>query len=102
MTNTTVGGEQFGVFPAYRYVLYPTAAGDYTIDSQSLGLNIIASDRFSFFDRQQQVFRSTEPVELEVLPLPPGPPDEFGGAVGSYEFEVKLGSETAATATRLP
>jgi hypothetical protein len=97
MSNTTVGGEQFGVFPAYRYVLYPTAPGTYTIDSQTLGLNIITSDRFSFFDRQQQVFRRTEPVELEVLPLPPNPPEEFGGAVGSYRFSVEMGSETAAT-----
>ncbi len=97
MENTTVKGEQFGVFPAYRYVLYPTAPGDYTIDSQTLGINVISSDRFSFFDRQEQVFRRTEPVQLEVLPLPPDPPEEFGGAVGSYRFTVELGSEQAAT-----
>lgn len=97
MENTTVGGEQFGVFPAYRYVLYPTAPGSYTIDSQTLGINVITSDRFSFFDRQQQIFRHTEPVDLEVLPLPSDPPEGFGGAAGNYRFEMVLGSEQAAT-----
>jgi hypothetical protein len=97
MENTTVSGEAFGVFPAYRYVLYPTSPGEYTIESQTLGINVISSDRFSFFDRQQQIFRRTDPVELQVLPLPPDPPEAFGGAVGAYEFDVRLSSDQAAT-----
>jgi len=97
MQNTTVDGEEFGVFSAYRYVLYPTAPGRYTIGEQTLGINVITSDRFSFFDRQQQIFRRTEPLEVEVLPLPGGAPEGFGGAVGEYEFSAELSTGEAAT-----
>jgi len=97
MRTTTVDGEQYGVFPAYRYVLYPTTAGRYTIDTQTLGINVITSDRFSFFDRQEQIFRRTDPLDLEVLPLPSEPPEGFSGAVGEYDFTVALGSDRAVT-----
>lgn len=101
MKNTTVDGEEFGVFTAYRYVLYPTAPGRYTIGEQTLGINVITADRFSFFDRQQQIFRRSDPLEVEVLPLPPGAPEGFGGAVGEYQFRAELSDGEAATGDAL-
>jgi hypothetical protein len=48
-----------------------------------------------FFDRYQDVpvTISTEPVTINVKPLPPGAPEGFTGGVGNLEFSAKLSTD---------
>ncbi len=70
--------------------LFPQQAGVVTIDSLQLKVNIEANSggSNSFFLRQKKrnVLVTTQPFEVNILPLPGNAPDLFGGAVGKYVF----------------
>lgn len=61
-----------------RRALFPTAAGQITIEPSKL----ISPD----FGREGVL--QTEPVALDVQPLPEGAPPDFAGAVGQFEIET--------------
>lgn len=63
--------------------LFPTTSGKLTIEVSNLRLLEISERSFSFFERGVDRSLRTQPVELEVLPLPQaGRPADFDGAVG--------------------
>lgn len=70
-------------------LLYPTQAGKLTIDPAT-----IRADG-GFFSNPLE--RQTQPITVDVKPLPPGAPADFGGAVGKFE----LSAEPDKTATRV-
>jgi hypothetical protein len=84
----TVGGESYRRFPILRKLLFPTRAGELEIPAATFRIGLPAQ---GFFDSGQAVERSTEPVTIDVLPLPDV--EGFSGAVGRFETEATLDKE---------
>jgi len=82
----TVDGRAYRVTEV-RQALFPTAAGATTIGPATLTIP------GGFF--QEDVVLETNPVSVEVHPLPEGAPDDFGGAVGQFEMTSWLEPEQA-------
>lgn len=82
-----VEGWQYLV-TATDILLYPTRSGPLTIDPATI---VIAESVFS--DRPRLELRS-DPVQLNVVPLPAGAPEGFTGAVGRLDMQVALSAET--------
>lgn len=99
---TTIGGRPYR-YSEVRTAIFPAQAGRLTIGratvraqvQREVGLDPFAPD---FFDRffsagllaaQTREVRS-EPLTLEVLPLPAGKPAGFAGAVGRFALEASL------------
>lgn len=59
-------------------LLFPTKGGELTIDPATI------SSAGGFFS--DAIEKQTEPVTIEVKPLPDGAPGEFSGAVGQFEI----------------
>jgi hypothetical protein len=73
----TVAGRVYRVTEV-RQALFPTAAGATTIGPATLTIP------GGFF--QDDTVLETNPVSVEVQPLPDGAPDDFAGAVGQFEI----------------
>jgi hypothetical protein len=91
----TVDGRRYNVFPMKRKVLVPQAPGEFEIEPYAMQIQVRqrSSDPFDLFSfgRGTAVLRKTQPLKLEVRPLPEkGRPDTFSGAVGSYEIQASL------------
>ena len=79
--DATISNRRYSVVEVRR-ILFPTTPGPISIDPASLeiGASILrASDRLA-----------TEPVSLEVRPLPEGAPKDFNGAVGHFTIDAEL------------
>ncbi|MGV8040490.1 MAG: BatD family protein [Thermoanaerobaculaceae bacterium] len=83
-------GEPFQRFTVLQRLLYPTKAGVLEIPSAAFRLGI--PQRGGFFDpgfgRTAVISRRTEPVKINVDPLPSHP--SFGGAVGTLRASTSL------------
>ncbi len=81
--STTVGGRAYNVTEK-RYALFPTHAGQLTIDPAELSFPDQGLDRF-FSSRRRRGPRTlrTGSVVLQVKQLPAGKPDDFSGLVAS-------------------
>lgn len=82
-----------------RVALFPTRAGELTIDP--FGLHEVTvpvrGGGFDPFGDVVQLDRSTEPVPIKVKPLPPNPPPGFEPSnVGSLTLDVKTTPERVA------
>ncbi len=93
----TVDGKRYRVMEV-DLAVFPTAPGKLTIGESTLECNVQAASRGSdpfgmfggsFFDGRRIVLRS-DPVTLNVKPLPPGAPAAFSGAVGDYRLDVSV------------
>jgi hypothetical protein len=80
-----VDGVAYRRFPLYVKLLFPTRAGKLTIPPSSFRLELAPS---SFFDPATALTRATEPVTLEVKPLPEEP--GFSGAVGKFQASASV------------
>ena len=68
-------------------ILFPTIAGDITIEPTTVG---VPGRALSGSFRQ---YRS-QPVQLRVKPLPMNEPNSFTGAVGKYDVEASLNADS--------
>lgn len=96
------GGVQYATKILKKVALFPQQAGKLTIDPINVQLGVVMEDpqqRNSFFFNKQlqRVVVQSEPIELEVMPLPPNPPASFTGAVGHFDFEVGINSQKIST-----
>ena len=70
--------------------LFPHQSGTYEIDPlvMLVGINAPFSGIQGFFTmrRMEEVHVATDPVRIQVLPLPGGAPESFKGAVGKYSL----------------
>ncbi len=88
-----------------KTALFPTSTGKLTIGPAELRCTVedldrhLSRDPFAMFDRDLlSLFRqgkpqvlSSQPIEIEVLPLPEiDRPEEFSGTVGSYKLKVSV------------
>jgi hypothetical protein len=100
----TVEGRQYYV-QELKTALFPTSTGKLIIGPAELKCTVEDLDRhlnrdpFAMFDRdllslfrqgKKQILKS-QPIEIEVVPLPEiGKPEDFGGTVGNYNMKVTL------------
>ncbi len=111
--QTTVGGVQYAV-SEIRKVLFAQRPGTFVIPSSDLNISVpvqrqrsrrsLLDDFFGSVQTRNQVLR-TEPIELEVRPLPPAP-QGFSGLVGTFEVrsaitkrELKVGESATLEVT---
>jgi hypothetical protein len=102
-------GRNLGVVTIKQAVLYPQRTGKITIPSGKLDLSlrVQAPNRrprsvFDFFDDgggyvEVNKVITSQPVAIDVKPLPSGKPASFSGAVGSYEMTSSISTEKLKT-----
>jgi len=81
----TINGQRYRVIELTN-ILFPTTSGTLTIDPARLTLP-------ATFTRPAIVLE-TEPITLNVRPLPPNAPPDFEGAVGQYTISVRTNTST--------
>jgi hypothetical protein len=99
----TVKGKRYRVLEVDMAV-FPTTPGKLTIGESVLECTVQgaprANDPFSFFGNNpfdsKRITLRTDPVVLNVKPLPPGAPPEFHGAVGEYSLTASVDKTTVA------
>jgi hypothetical protein len=99
-SQVRVQGRPYIVYPMARKILVPQTAGEIEIEPFVMQMQVLlrTSDPFeSLFGRRQNIVRKSQPLQLNVRPLPEaGRPDDFGGAVGTFTFDVSIDREEAA------
>lgn len=101
-------GVQYVTAPIRKVALFPTGPGKRTIESLAIEAQVrvrrrsrdLFQDFFSesLFGTRVPVGVASEPVEIEVLPLPEeGKPDDFSGFVGSLDLSASLDRAQAET-----
>ncbi len=104
-----VGGKRYLVAEIKKTALFPTAAGEKTIDPLEIEAEVRIRDRSTrdifdrFFDddffsspfgRTVRTKIASKPVNINVTPLPEeGRPADFSGAVGRFKLESSLDKE---------
>jgi len=88
----------------FRTILTPHRSGSLTIGPATMAMNQAAQQRrgdpffSSFFGgRQQEIEVASEPIVLEVAPLPTtGRPASFGGGVGTFTMQISAAPREVA------
>ena len=103
-----VGGDRYGRVPLLQKALFPLRAGRSVLEPAEMDLLVrVLEPRFIGppLARSEQVRLRTNPIALEVQPLPPAPAG-FGGAVGQMSLaasieppELRMGEAATLTVT---
>lgn len=104
----SIGDKIYNAAVLRSWNLVPQKAGEVTVDPAELVCLVnVRSPRQStgsifddFFQDDYQTIRkrvTTQPVTLQVSPLPAGAPASFGGGVGSYKMSVALTRDSLQT-----
>ena len=111
VTTEMYEGKQYSVATLRRTALFPTQTGKLVVSPLEVRCAVRlqsrrrSNDPFDsffndpFFSRLQTVeqdFRSN-PLTINVDPLPSGPPAEFNGAVGRYSFSASVDKKEVKT-----
>ena len=91
-----IDGVAFNATPLKHVALFPTTAGRHEVEPFAITCSVPRRgrrrggslfDAFSLFDRSQTLLVRSDPITIDVSPLPEaGRPTDFGGAVGSYHI----------------
>lgn len=89
-------GRSMGRIAVLERALFPRQAGRVEIEPLEATMTAILPDPSSFglMPIQRVVTRKSEPVLVQVKPLPPGAPANFSGLVGQVQLRAKLDRET--------
>lgn len=79
-----IDGKVFQVYEVRKAALFPTKTG--TIEIPALKFEFGLNDGMSFFSTPQRIFRSTQPIKIEVTELPS---NALGMPVGRFRISVK-------------
>lgn len=78
----------------FSTIVFPTIAGDISIEPSTVGVpGGVLSSSFQEY--------ASPPVELQVKPLPSNEPASFTGAVGKFEIEANLDTDSLAVGESL-
>ena len=98
-----LNGQQYTTAVVRRVVLFPVSPGTKTVEPLSVEASVrVQRRRRSIFDdvfgSQEPVVIASEPVEVEVLPLPAaGRPQSFTGLVGRLDVSASLDRSSVET-----
>lgn len=90
VSNERLGGRTYHV-QRYRYALFPLRAGEHTIGPATV--RVVEPDPARWWTSGRRRTVRTEPLTVEIEPLPAGAPDPFAGAVGRYRLSGGLRAE---------
>ena len=83
-----IGNKIYEVYTLNERRLFANRSGKITIEPTTFTLSVSTG---SIFSQPQLVSRSTEPIELEIKPLPQnGRPASFNGSVGQFKLDATL------------
>jgi hypothetical protein len=93
----SIDGVPYHVYLLKQLALFPTRAGKLTVDPIELDLvaQVPSGDPFDFFPTTRKVVRRSEPVSIEVRPLPStGAPPGFQSVnVGAWKLEGSVSEQ---------
>lgn len=96
-----IKGVQYVTKILKRVALFPQQAGTLSISPMELELAVLVGDSreeiFSLNRDVQRLLVRTEPVQVNVRPLPPNAPPSFTGAVGQYSAGFALARADVST-----
>jgi len=92
---TTLDGESFFRTPLLRRALFALGPGEFDVDpvEVSLTARVARSGFFRSLSTAQPMELASNPVRLEIRPLPAPPPElaaDFGGLVGDLRLDARL------------
>lgn len=102
-TQESINGTVFATGLVQQFLLYPQAAGDFTIDPVQITVLVQQKSGSSdpmfgdFFSTYENVPRAalSKPVRVSVKQLPGNKPDGFSGVVGSLNLKATLSKDSA-------
>ena len=102
VVREVIDGTQYATKVLKRLALFPQQTGKLTIDPLNVQLGAVMDGnnqrRSFFFSRQiRRIPASTQSLAINIKPLPPGPPNSFTGAVGSFEVRTRINRATITT-----
>ncbi|MDD5772602.1 MAG: BatD family protein [bacterium] len=71
-----------------KTALFPATVGRLTIGPATV--KYMRGDIFDYMSGTQSIVLKTEPITIDVLPLPEGKPSDFKGAVGVYNIDSEI------------
>lgn len=96
-----INGVQYVTRILKSIALYPQQAGTLTIDPAALQLGVIVntgrSSSLFFGNEIRRTAVQTNPLNLNVKPLPEGAPASFSGAVGDFKMSSSISRQTITT-----
>ncbi len=94
-----IGGREHLDYVIKRQALFPNAPGKLKIPPATFAISArTGGDFFGIFSQSETLYRKTEELFLDVLPLPAEQqPADFSGAVGSYNLAASVDKSEAAT-----
>lgn len=102
--STIIDGVRYRKARLLQFALFPTKTGELSISPYEIIVSVRAAssrdDPFSSFfggfgSNQRQVELKTDPVQLDVEPLPDIDPASYTGAVGSFRINRKISTQQA-------
>lgn len=106
LTKENVNGEIYGTGVLKKYILFPQKSGEIEIDPFTVDCIVqqrVNSQSRSFFDdffgdhRTIKKSLASEPVKVNVKPLPSDKPIYFTGGVGTFNLEASLNKNQTTT-----
>ncbi|MFW5804877.1 MAG: BatD family protein, partial [bacterium] len=101
LERENINGQNYYVAKYDQYVLYPQKSGDLVIGET--GLSCIVSKPYShpfwgtMYKEVEEKAKSKNNTSIKVLPLPPGRPGSFQGAVGKFQMEATVDNNQVKT-----
>ncbi|WP_240837320.1 BatD family protein [Acidaminobacter sp. JC074] len=91
---TTINGRQYLKFELMKVALTPTSTETVKIPAYDV---VVLLDSGDFFSRGEQVYVSTDAIDIPVKELPlEGKPDDFSGLVGNLSVETQYDKDSVA------
>ncbi len=88
-------GQSYKTIVLKRVALFPTRPGALRIRPLRIETEAQGAGQ-AFRGRYEALTLASEPMDIEVRPLPPGAPSIFEGAVGRFSLESRLGADSVA------
>lgn len=88
--NVEIDGKQFYSYTIKKDLLFPNSEGIKIIKEVSFQIQAIISRDFFGFPQVGNVLRKTNPININVKPLPEAGTKNFQGAVGKFEISSKV------------
>lgn len=97
--NATFKGKSCYSVELGKIILYPTATGSVTIDSDWLDISVyVPNQRNPFLSEQKDVRLSSPKLRVQIKPLPKdGRPSDYSDAVGQFTIQAELKDKQFAT-----